>query len=79
MDDQIEGAFLPKYPFQRLAVAHIDIVGPKVSRGLLQTPQVPEGVTLRAEKVGSHVVVGSDHRLRALIEVADQLGTYQSA
>ena len=79
MDDQIEGSLILKDAVQRLAVAHIDIVGMKMSRRFFQTPQVPQGVTLRAEEIGAHVVVDSDHGLRSLIEVADQFRTYQAA
>jgi hypothetical protein len=62
-----------------MPVAHVDVAGPKVPRDLHQTMQVPAGVTLRAEEVSPHVVVGSEDGLHALIEVADELGTYESA
>jgi len=54
-------------------------MGPKVSRCLQQAMQVPAGIPLWAEEVGSHVIIDSDDGLGALIEVADQLGTDQSA
>ena len=77
VDDQIEEIFLPPHALQRLAVPYVNVMDSKVSRALHETTKVPVRVALQTKKASSHVVVDANHRLRAQIEVADQLRSDQ--
>src|SRR5262245_43420207 len=78
VDDQVERSFRPKQTGKPGAVADIQMEVAKMVRRLPQPLQGPARVPLLTEEVGPHVVVDSEHALRAAVKEADKLRADQS-